>query len=64
MEMNQELFDEMKAALIAISSNKHLDLGDLIYDVREREGKGWEGKSVKQWSDAVQKVNEVVKKLV
>lgn len=38
----------------AIKANPHVDLGDLVYQVREREGEGWDGASVKQWSDAVQ----------
>lgn len=29
------------------------DLGDYIYDLREREGKGWDGPLVTKWSDAV-----------
>lgn len=53
-----ELFD----ALIAISSNDHLDLGDMIYDVRENEGEGWDGPSVKAWSDAVAKVRAAIQK--
>lgn len=61
--MNKQNFDEMREALIAISSNEHLDLGDLIYDVRKSEGEGWDGQWVKHWSDAVMKVNNVVKKI-
>lgn len=38
----------------ALVSNEYVDLGDLVYQVREREGLGWNGPSVKQWSDAVQ----------
>lgn len=53
---------DLLEALIAISTNKHLNLGDLIYDVRERELKGWEGESVKAWSDAVKKVEAAIKK--
>lgn len=45
--------DDLVAALRALLSNPHLDLGDLVYDVREAEGLGWEGPSVKAWSDAV-----------
>lgn len=44
---------ELLEALRALMTNKHLDLGDLVYTVREREGEGWEGHSVKAWSDAV-----------
>jgi hypothetical protein len=40
-------------ALKALLSSKHVSLGDLVYQVREREGLGWEGPAVKAWSDAV-----------
>lgn len=40
-------------ALQALMTNSHVDLGDLVYTVREREGQGWEGPAVKAWSDAV-----------
>lgn len=43
----------LRTALSALFGNPHLDLGDLVYQVREREGEGWEGASVKAWSDAV-----------
>ncbi len=47
------LVERMEATLRALSSNPHLDLGDLVYKVREAEGEGWEGPSVKAWSEAV-----------
>jgi len=49
-------------ALKALTSNEHIDLGDLIYKVRENEGLGWEGPSVTQWSDAVQKAQAAIAK--
>lgn len=36
-----------------VNTQKGIDLGDLIYRVRENEGKGWEGPLVKRWSNAV-----------
>lgn len=39
--------------LRALMSNEHISLGDLVYNIRESEGKGWDGPSVKAWSDAV-----------
>jgi len=27
------------------------NLGDYIYDIREREGQGWEGPKVRQWNN-------------
>lgn len=53
---------EMLEALLAITSNKHMNLGDLVYYVRERECQGWEGRSVKAWSDAVMKVTAAIAK--
>lgn len=50
----------MLAALEAISSNPHLDLGDIIYTVREHEGQGWDGPAVKAWSDAVTAVKAAI----
>ena len=43
----------LRAALEALFANPHMDLGDLVYAVRERELQGWDGPAVKQWSDAV-----------
>lgn len=53
---------ELLAALRGLFSNKHLDLGDCVYRVRERELEGWEGASVKQWSDAVTAAKELLKR--
>ena len=53
---------ELLAALQAISSNPYIDLGDLVYKVRESEGEGWEGKAVKQWSDACQLIESAIAK--
>lgn len=41
-----------------LTTNKHVTLGDLVYNVREREGKGWNGKSVTQWSEAVTAIEQ------
>lgn len=37
-----------------LMTNEHIDLGDLVYTVREREGEGWNGPSIKAWSKAVE----------
>lgn len=37
------------------------ELGDLVYDVREREGLGWEGPKVKAYSNAVTAAKELLK---
>lgn len=44
---------ELLAALEALFSNPHIYPGDLVYQVRDREGLGWDGPAVTQWSDAV-----------
>lgn len=36
------------------------DLGDEVYDVREREGKGWDGPLVTKWSDAVVRAKTIL----
>ncbi len=53
---------ELLEALIALTTNKHLSLGDLVYHIRDRELEGWEGPSVKAWSDAVTKAENAIAK--
>ena len=48
--------DKLRALLEALTSNPEVDLGDLVYEIREREGKGWDGPAVSQWSNTVQEV--------
>ncbi len=43
----------LERTLRALFSNPHVDLGDLVYQIREREGQGWDGPAVKAWSEAV-----------
>lgn len=50
------------AALRALMTNPHINLGDQVYEVREREGQGWDGPSVKAWSDAVAAAGDVLKR--
>jgi hypothetical protein len=45
--------ERLRGLLRDLVTNPHVDLGDLVYDVREREGAGWEGPWVKHWSDTV-----------
>lgn len=49
-------------ALKALFSNEHINLVDLVYRVRDLELKGWNGPSVKQWSDAVTAANAALAK--
>jgi hypothetical protein len=53
---------DLLAALEALSSNPCINLGDLIYHVREREGKGWDGPAVTAWGEAVEKAKAAVAK--
>lgn len=53
---------EMLEALTAISTNPHINLEDLVYQVREREGQGWDGPAVKAWSDACSAIKSVIAK--
>jgi hypothetical protein len=50
-----------EAAVAGLLSNKHINLGDMIYHVREVEGLGWEGPSVTAWNHAVQEAERVLK---
>jgi hypothetical protein len=52
--------DDLLGAAKAIATSKHVNLGDLVYQVREREGSGWDGPEVKKWSDAVQAFNAAI----
>lgn len=56
-------FDKMKEALTALLTNKHVDLGDLVYKVRDSEGKGWEGPSVVAWGKAVVNAKQLLESL-
>jgi hypothetical protein len=53
---------DLLQALQALFSNPHIHLGDLVYMVRDREGEGWDGPAVKQWSDAVMAAETAIKK--
>jgi hypothetical protein len=49
------------AAVKAITTHPHITLGDLVYEVREQEGEGWDGPGVKAWGDAVTELDAAVK---
>lgn len=44
----------MYEALKGLMENPKIDLGDLVYIVKERECEGWDGPNVVAWSNAVQ----------
>lgn len=43
----------LRDALKALMTNPSIDLGDMIYNVKDREGKGWEGPDVTAWGKAL-----------
>ena len=49
-------------ALKSLTTNPHVNLGDLVYKVRDSEGEGWDGPQVKAWSDAVQSATAAIAK--
>lgn len=53
---------EMLAALEGLTSNPHLDLGDLVYRIRDSELLGWDGPSVTAWSEAVSRALSAIRK--
>lgn len=65
--MNEQQIKEagprLYEALKALFDNHHVSLGDLVYQVREREGEGWDGPCVKQWGDAVENAENLLKEL-
>jgi hypothetical protein len=50
----------VRSALEGLLRAEHINLGDLVYAVREREGLDWEGPAVKAWSAAVVEAEEAV----
>jgi hypothetical protein len=53
---------QLRGALVALTTCPHLDLGDLIYKVRDSEGEGWDGPAVRHWSKAVTDAQEALKR--
>lgn len=53
---------DLLEALEMLMGNPHLDLGDLIYKVRDAEGRGWDGPSVTAWSNALEKSKAAIAK--
>lgn len=53
--------EEYHETLLALSTNPHLNIDDAVYHVRESEGKGWEGPSVKAWGVAVEKAQKLIR---
>jgi len=51
---------KMLAALLALTNSPHANLSDMIYEVKKREGEGWDGPAVNAWSKAVADANAVI----
>lgn len=44
-------------AVVHLKAMKDYSLDDQVYDVREREGMGWDGPNVKAFSQAIENIN-------
>lgn len=53
-ELTRLKLEQVLDVLRRLTTNEYLCLGDLVYDVRESEGKGWDGPWVKAWGQAVE----------
>lgn len=40
---------------------EHISLGDLVYNIREREGEGWEGPAVVAWGSTCEEIIQLLK---
>lgn len=56
-----DLETKLYNALVALTTAKHADLGDMAYVVRERENEGWEGPAVKAWGKAIEDAETSIK---
>lgn len=51
---------QMRAILEGLLANPQIDLGDLVYQVLDREGLGWDGPDVTAWGNAVTAAKEML----
>jgi len=59
----EKLRNELKAAVAILRDmNDCRPLADITYDIREREGAGWNGPRVSLWSDAVARAEKLMEK--
>ena len=54
-----ERLKELESCILVI--NELNNLSDAIYDVRDREGEGWEGPKTKAYGEAVSKLRALLK---
>jgi len=53
---------EYQSALAAIFNHPNINLGDLVYTVRERNEGDWDAPPVKAWGDAVVECERILKR--
>jgi hypothetical protein len=53
-------FDDLAALKGACHTLLDLGVGDFIYNIRDREGEGWDGPEVKAWAEACETLRKVV----
>ncbi len=56
---NARRIEELAACIRDLLHAEYADLGDFVYQVREREGQGWDGPAVKAWSAAVERAKAI-----
>jgi hypothetical protein len=62
--MTQEEIDAGQEALQILATLEHIHpLGDYVYDIREREGLGWNGPKVKAWGAATTRAEQLTRTL-
>lgn len=59
--MEAEQLLDRALAILRVFQSEHL--GDSVYDVKEREGLGWDGPRVKAWSDACRDMDALLEEL-
>lgn len=55
----EERLAELQSVIVVI--NELNNLSDMIYDVRDRELKGWEGPKTKAYGEAISKLRALLK---
>lgn len=54
------LCGKLEKALNGLMTNPSINLADKVYDVRDREGKGWDGPDVVAWSESLKAAEEAL----
>jgi len=65
MALTQEEIDAGQEALQILATLENIHhLGDYVYDIREREGLGWQGPKVTAWGAACTRAEHLVRPLL